>query len=355
MIQLNSFCAVRYRGIDGLQLANLSRVNLITGPNGVGKTALIEAMWLYAGRFNPRLLWNPNIQRTSMLILDPISLLTHDELELHGEENGNRHEIRFAFEKIVGTSPDARFAGSLQEYMKDMPTVVGPPVVGLVHIHLDGEPVTEGYQVIHVTPSGAVLCRSLQEPAGRPDCVIETTKFQHETSDEYLKRYSSLVRRGHKRELVKAINMITGNIEDVEILTDDSGKSYLSVEVADGKRLPLHDLGGGAVRLARLLLSFSAARGGILLIDELENGVYHAVQSEIWEQARQWVNQWNVQLVATTHSGEFIDAAIDAFENAPADLSIHKLFRNERTGQVEAVTFTGESLIGARDLDLEIR
>lgn len=44
-----------------------------------------------------------------------------------------------------------------------------------------------------------------------------------------------------------------------------------------------------------------------------------------------------------------------AFEDAPEDLSIHRLFMNEMTGKVEATTFTGEALEGARNLDLEVR
>ena len=67
------------------------------------------------------------------------------------------------------------------------------------------------------------------------------------------------------------------------------------------------------------------------------------------------MRQWNAQLVATTHSAECIDAAMAAFEDAPNDLAIHKLFRNEKTGKVEATTFTGETLAGVRDLDLETR
>ena len=34
--------------------------------------------------------------------------------------------------------------------------------------------------------------------------------------------------------------------------------------------------------------------------------------------------------------------------------SIHKLYRDE-SGRVKAVTFTGETLEGARNLDLEVR
>ena len=67
------------------------------------------------------------------------------------------------------------------------------------------------------------------------------------------------------------------------------------------------------------------------------------------------MHEWNVQIVATTHSAECIEAAMAAFEDAPEDLSIHRLFMNEKTGKVEATTFTGEALEGARNLDLEVR
>lgn len=44
-----------------------------------------------------------------------------------------------------------------------------------------------------------------------------------------------------------------------------------------------------------------------------------------------------------------------AFEDTPDELAIHKLFSNAETGKVEAMTFTGEALLGARELNLETR
>ena len=86
MIHLKNFEAIHYRGIDGLSLPSLSRANLITGINGVGKTALIEAIWLFTGRHNPGLLWNPNVQRSNYQGTNPVSELSGDLLELHGTE-----------------------------------------------------------------------------------------------------------------------------------------------------------------------------------------------------------------------------------------------------------------------------
>lgn len=350
MIRLSNFSAIRYRGIDGVSLPQLSKANLITGANGVGKTALIEAMWLFTGRHNPGLLWNANIQRSSGSALDPVSRLTDGELEIHGVENGKNHSVKFVFSKVDGTLPSPGIDDTLKKSAKNL-----PPVVGLIHTYLDGKLVSKDTNGIQLTPMGSVLLQSLEAPAGRPGCVIETQKFQHETPTEYLQRYSSLVREGYKRELVKALDMVTKGADDIEILADNSGESYLSVVIKGQKPLPLHDLGGGAVRLVRLLLGFSAARDGLLLSDELENGIHHTVHRELWSRVQQWMEQWNVQFVATTHSGELIDAAIEAFADKPEDLSIHKFFRNGNKGPAQVATFTGDALVGARDLNLEVR
>ncbi|MXW35763.1 MAG: ATP-binding protein [Chloroflexi bacterium] len=231
-----------------------------------------------------------------------------------------------------------------------------PPAAGFLRTHLDGKLVKGGAGGVHLTPSGSsVLFDSPGMPAGRPGCIIEGTRVQHETSDADLRRYSVLVREGRKEELVNAIGLVAPGTEDVEILKDAAGDSYLSVTVAGGRPRPLHDLGGGAVRLARLLIGIFASQGAILLSDELENGIHHSAQREVWDKARQWINLWEVQLIATTHSAEFLEAAIDAFADRPKDLSVHRLFRNPGTGRTEVATFTGEALAGARNLDLEIR
>ena len=164
-----------------------------------------------------------------------------------------------------------------------------------------------------------------------------------------------MVRANYKKNFTNAINVILPKVEDVEILTDELGESYLSAVTTDGLQLPLQDLGGGVVRLYQVFLNFFGSREGALFADEVENGLHHSVLGEVWSHARVWMRQWDVQLVATTHSDECIRAAMAAFEDASCDLAIHKLFRNAETGKVQVTTFTGETLEGARDLNLETR
>jgi AAA15 family ATPase/GTPase len=50
-----SFTVKNFRGFEKLTIESLERVNLIAGKNNVGKTALLEALWIHHGAINPDL------------------------------------------------------------------------------------------------------------------------------------------------------------------------------------------------------------------------------------------------------------------------------------------------------------
>lgn len=54
-IFLNELNIENYKGFETLQLNTLGRVNIFTGKNDVGKTSLLEAIYLLLGPTNPDL------------------------------------------------------------------------------------------------------------------------------------------------------------------------------------------------------------------------------------------------------------------------------------------------------------
>ena len=131
MTFLTSFQVVHYRGIDGLSLPVLTPANLVTGVNGVGKTALLEAMWLFTGRHNPTLLWNANVQRTGDHVLDPVARLSCGALELGGVESGSHHQLRSTFEKVAEIVRPAGIENAQETNRMQL------PVVGRIDTYLD--------------------------------------------------------------------------------------------------------------------------------------------------------------------------------------------------------------------------
>jgi AAA15 family ATPase/GTPase len=54
-VMYHSFEIKNFRGLENLTIEGLERINLIAGKNNVGKTALLEALWIHHGAVIPEL------------------------------------------------------------------------------------------------------------------------------------------------------------------------------------------------------------------------------------------------------------------------------------------------------------
>ena len=86
-------------------------------------------------------------------------------------------------------------------------------------------------------------------------------------------------------------------------------------------------------------LAFLSAQDGVLLVDEIENGLHYGALVDVWKSLDWLSREFNVQVFATTHSYECIRAANAAFSEAESDdLHFHRL--NRKGEQAIAVTYT---------------
>jgi AAA15 family ATPase/GTPase len=72
--------------------------------------------------------------------------------------------------------------------------------------------------------------------------------------------------------------------------------------------LPLYSLGDGMLHALGISIALVNAKDGILLIDEFENGLYYTVQPDLWQLIFQVARHLNVQVFATTHSWDCVEA-----------------------------------------------
>ena len=136
--------------------------------------------------------------------------------------------------------------------------------------------------------------------------------------------------------------------------------------------VPLKSLGDGMVRMFQLALALESAKSrqiasaasprslipdtvsteddGVFLIDEIENGIHYTVLPDLWRFLFRMAKLHNVQVFATTHSWD----CVEAFQKAAAEeketegmlLRLEK--RDDRPHKV--VTYT-EDGIGQRHRD----
>ena len=350
LTHLSRFEVVHYRGLDGFTLQKVAPVNLITGVNGVGKTALLEGLWLFHGRHNASLLWNANVlRRTAGAVADPVSELTRaGAIEMRGSENGSEHTFQTHMER-PDPSPGADRAPPGGE-----PQGLPVPLVARQRTVLDGREANGALHIV-ATPEGQVARSGAAPPSRRPTGVLQGATREVSLTDEELEWFSDIVRAGHRDEIARVLRLVAPEASDLQVLIDRSRKPYLSVLLPDGDDRPIQDMGAGFARLCRLVFGGFTARGGILLVDEIENGLHHSILPSLWKHLRTLIQQWSVQLFVTTHSAECLDAAMEAFEDRPTDLAVHSLYRRAKNGTTGAATYTGDALTGAQSLDLELR
>jgi AAA15 family ATPase/GTPase len=77
-----------------------------------------------------------------------------------------------------------------------------------------------------------------------------------------------------------------------------------SAYLAHGFGACIHEM----LRTLGIALALVNAKDGLLLIDEFENGLYYTIQPDIWKLIFRIARRLNIQVFATTHSWDCIEA-----------------------------------------------
>ena len=133
-----------------------------------------------------------------------------------------------------------------------------------------------------------------------------------------------------------------------------AGEPILHGDIGIGRLIPLPVMGEGMVRLADLVLHIGNAPKGVVLIDEIENGIHHSIMPKVWKAIGKSARNFDTQVFATTHSLECIIAAHKAFEESDVyDFQLHRLERINDT--INVVSYEQKDLSIAIEEGFEVR
>jgi AAA15 family ATPase/GTPase len=118
--------------------------------------------------------------------------------------------------------------------------------------------------------------------------------------------------------------------------------------------LPIRSLGDGMQRVLGIALALVNAKDGLLLIDEIENGLHYSTQPDLWRLIFQLAGKLNVQVFATTHSWDCIEAFQEAAQEDVQEEGV--LIRLEyKKGEVSATLFNEQKLAAVTRAQIEVR
>lgn len=352
-----SFRVKNFRGFEDLELNDLARVNLIAGKNNVGKTALLEALYFHARAYNPQEIVNLNFMRGLRFEqAADISLGFYKRdtslrviLEGHDRRTENR-SIVLRSVNDVNELNKMNITVSANRYSNGTPAITDlSPVFALDYTHENGSRRGTAY-ITQPSPEGFSLIGALPPPFSTYFVPAQGGI----STEDLAKLVSKLEIGGDQDVLLNALKILLPNLKRVSVLYLNE-KPVVWFDVGTN-RLPINLLGDGINRLANFVVSLVDARDGILLIDEIENGLHHSVLTDVWKTLAHVARQYNVQIFATTHSLETIHAAHEVFQSEDAyDFQLLRLDQNEKTGKITAVTYDEEIMEAAVEANFEVR
>jgi len=171
--------------------------------------------------------------------------------------------------------------------------------------------------------------------------------------EEDARRYSKLNEVGRGEEVLAALQILEPRLRKLEISVN-AGKPILTGDMGMGRLMPIAYMGQGMEALVSRLLALLQHPGGVVLIDEFENGLHHSVLKDVWRVIAEAARRANTQVFATTHSKECILAAHEAMDEVGAD--DFALRRLERRGdKIVEVVYEQDVLEAAFEADIEVR
>lgn len=314
---LNSLEIRSFRGFRHLKIEHLGRVNLIVGKNNVGKTALLEALRLYAAKSSPVAL----LEILGFADQTPESDRSLVEMRLPSLKYlfYGRKDVTLKLEPIqIGPidAPDERLSTSIQWSMYERDER-GTIVSRLL------EP-EEYNAATQVNPMLLVKLGNREAFRFSLDWISPGRPFKRESGKnigifrdangldtwEMSRLWDSIALTDLEQEAVAALRIIAPGVERLNFIADEARplERVPIVKVADiAEPLPLSNLGDGMRRMLGIALALVNAKDGFLLVDEIENGLHYSVLPDLWQMIFQLARRLNVQVFATTHSWDCIE------------------------------------------------
>lgn len=314
-----------FKNFERLKLNDLANINLIVGKNNVGKSALLEAISIFAS--------NGDLESIkSILESRGESIQFHSSVENRAEKELERflslyrgkdmqaflyNPIEISADGLI--DEEERFAMQLVRYIKD--TEIDAEGLERAYTRILDEDEADAIENADIQ-LGLLLTYVNRKTLYTFSGLSRKKTIESSTPCEYVRTnqimgdknpglFDKIALTPNEKYIVEALKIIEPQIEDINFLKDDKvmGSSLNSddrvpfvVFPSSTKRHRLSSMGDGINRILTIILAMLNCKNGILLIDEFENGLHYSVQYELWKIIFRLSEQLNIQVFATTHS-----------------------------------------------------
>ncbi len=343
----------RFRGIRYAHIPELGRVNVFFGKNNCGKSSLLEAVFLVCGQSNPQLPININILRGYR------TLHSMDDLSID-------------FYGLDTTSPIHISAGGNESRDLEISTIVSSSKQVNLEKQVDTSSMdTDGYYGLKLqfghNQSSEIIIKDSEQTTGR---VNKSRTYQEQlkatlltprltfNSADLAQKLSTMITNKEIGKVLSVLRIIEPKIQDITTNND-----RILVDIGLSRFLPIAVMGDGILKLLDIIITIANCANGVVLIDEVDNGLHYSVMPLLWKAICTAAIENNVQLFATTHnidSLKGLNTSISEGGFEPNLLSAYKLVRIQSFGtaaqdELKTLRYTAENMNYMITQEIEMR
>jgi ABC-type lipoprotein export system ATPase subunit len=290
-----------YRHLD----LSLKQFNIVVGESGSGKTTLLESLFLIAGS-NPEIYLRLRNWRGFSRALnltgsrEQFKSIFSDLFYDFDDSNGavlSFEDSTFGSRKLeVGYSDSVKFGLDLND----------PEPHAFTILPVEFKYVVDGR--VHTT-SLSIAGGKFSIEGAAPVAPLAYYNAINTTSFETTSAFSILSRKFRVTHLIESIGAIYPQVKDISLELIAGDPTLCATTYGLSQRIPLGDLSGGVAKFVTIALAILMNPRGTVIVDEFESGLYYRNIGTVWKALVQLAIQEKVQLVVTTHSYEFLQAA----------------------------------------------
>lgn len=347
---INSLSIKNFRCFKAVDLREFGRFNIIVGESGSGKTALMEALYLPGNGAGV-----PVIYRNTRGMMTPNFSPAKQAYEALFSDLFFRLSTEFPIEiKLIGSH------GNLRKTEISFQPLTERPL--LPESELKGDTITD--KIFTFKTTDADQQQSVQQVNLVGGITIggkhKEANIGFFTSSglgnaQVLAQMLSDIRKNNQEEKIeKTMCKLFPQISNLAPeLTGGFAEIYCKVEGLP-KKVPLTLVSNGITKALTMLLFIATHPDGVVLFDEVENGIYYKTLPQLWDVIIQFCIELNVQVFASTHSQEFLEKLKPLIGKNENDF---RLIRTEgnNDGIHSAKIFKGHNFYAALETGTEIR
>lgn len=334
-----------FRGLDERVLRKLGKINLLVGPNNSGKTAVLDAVELLVRDGHPRTLASLAGRRSG----------EYAGLFDYREGDSLPSTVRYLFHGYAETGQAALSLActgaperELSLSWQDRSEAGAYPDAAQIQVLRNGRDVeTLG---VGSTPTTGFTGR--RDP-GRVQFVSPFGA----TATSLHPLWGSIVGNPDEDVVLAAMQILDPRIERLvfssSAVDDPTPKIHVRLKGVR-ERVPLSSLGDGMRRMLGIAIRAVKAKDGWLLLDEVDSGLHFSAMESLWRWLISFAASYNLQVFATTHSSDCVNALGRLHASEPALTASVATFRLD-PGQVALTRYSAQEMEVAAENGLEVR